>query len=139
MATKKNSRQIGADFERRVRKDIESKGWFVCKWQNQVDLKNNCIVPAKPGYYKLAQTGWPDFLCYRQSSYSKRYHVLGVEVRVDGYITPDEKKKIQFYLTTGVFNKFFVASKLKVKNRVVIRYKEIKKEDSELNLSELEE
>lgn len=34
----KKSRKSGAEFERRVRADLESKGWVVDKWSNQVEF-----------------------------------------------------------------------------------------------------
>jgi len=35
----KASKAAGARFELKVRKDLESKGWIVSKWMNNVDLK----------------------------------------------------------------------------------------------------
>ncbi len=35
----KKNRKSGADFERKVRADLESKGWTVSKWMNQVELE----------------------------------------------------------------------------------------------------
>ena len=34
----KKNRQAGARFELRVRKDLESKGWIVSKWMNNVEF-----------------------------------------------------------------------------------------------------
>jgi len=39
----KKNRASGTDFERRVRVDLESKGWIVSKWMNNVELiKSSC-------------------------------------------------------------------------------------------------
>lgn len=35
----KKSKKSGADFELKVRKDLESKGWIVTKWNNQVEFE----------------------------------------------------------------------------------------------------
>ena len=77
---------MGADFERRTRKDMEGKGWIISKWQNNVDLLTHidtkyvnskkgilgkalydsprCIA-AKQGFYRLTSTGFPDFIAYK--------------------------------------------------------------------------
>ena len=34
----KKNRAIGADFERRTRKDLESKGWIISRWGNNIEL-----------------------------------------------------------------------------------------------------
>lgn len=36
----KKNRASGADFERRVRKDLEEQGWFVAKYMNQVEFNS---------------------------------------------------------------------------------------------------
>ena len=36
----KLSRGQGARFELKVRGDLESKGWIISKWQNQVEFKD---------------------------------------------------------------------------------------------------
>lgn len=79
----KKSRKSGAAFERKVRKDLEAKGWIVDKWTNNVELGKlhcgeegtNCIlpskiIPAKRKYnpFKKAYaigTGFPDFICFK--------------------------------------------------------------------------
>ena len=43
----KKNRQAGARFELKTRKDLESQGWIVDKWSNNVDIGNNSLIPAK--------------------------------------------------------------------------------------------
>lgn len=38
----KTNRKKGGDFELKVRHDLESKGWTVSKWQNNVELEEVC-------------------------------------------------------------------------------------------------
>ena len=86
----KKNKEAGARFELKVRKDLESTGWIVSKWQNNVELhdKNSIevsgvpkgyivgedfekgfiygkLVPAKMGRYRTNQSGFPDFICFR--------------------------------------------------------------------------
>jgi hypothetical protein len=39
IAKGKKSRAKGLDFESTVREDLESKGWVVCKWSNQIEFE----------------------------------------------------------------------------------------------------
>jgi len=81
---KKNKRD-GAKFELLVRKDLESKGWIVDKWTNNVEcIKYNketsrdpedwgeCkLIPAKHKFCGIGRpmslgTGFPDFIAFRR-------------------------------------------------------------------------
>jgi len=82
----KKARASGARFELRVRKDLESKGWVVDKWSNNVELpilkyelkgqyletdfKFAKLIPAKrkyngPGRPMAIGTGFPDFIVFK--------------------------------------------------------------------------
>ena len=76
----KKNRKSGNDFEKKVREDLEKKGWTVDKWTNNVelfDLKTperhllKHLVPAKPEYNPFTKSlmmnkaGFPDFIAYR--------------------------------------------------------------------------
>lgn len=80
----KRNRRIGADFERRVRKDLEEKGWIVDRWTNNVGFLDvnpqvidgvvlDCkmgIVPAKAKWNNFTKSmmmgsgGFPDFIAF---------------------------------------------------------------------------
>ena len=87
----KKNRAAGSRFELKVRKDIESKGWTISKWGNNVEFpeldeqtkkynKNagECavssdakLVPAKhkfrgPGIPMSIGTGFPDFMAFKR-------------------------------------------------------------------------
>jgi len=81
----KLNREAGARFERKVRKDLESKGWIVDRWTNNVkfpkdDLKNpkvmyigdntwhnsyGKLIPAKSFMGRSRTNGFPDFIVFR--------------------------------------------------------------------------
>lgn len=89
VASGKKSRAQGQAFELKVRKDLESKGWIVGKWANNVEfykttthpIHGRCvipcskIIPAKPKMRFNPKTksmsiinmssGFPDFVCLR--------------------------------------------------------------------------
>jgi hypothetical protein len=103
---KKNKRD-GAKFETSVRKYLESEGWTVSKWQNNIEweqyasdgfdgkdnsnLRKGKIVPAKRKYNPFNKvltigTGFPDFICFRRAEIKPSISELDFEkslVKVD--------------------------------------------------------
>lgn len=61
----KKSRKQGQDFERKVREDLESKGWIVLRWDKNVEfnsLGNHGSTPCSPIKSKqggsITEKGW---------------------------------------------------------------------------------
>lgn len=149
----KKNKASGARFELKVRKDLESKGWIVSKWMNNVefdkifvnttcpeigyfyDTKGNRkpisgkLIPAKhkfrgPGIPMAIGTGFPDFIVFSPAD-SCRPKIIGVEVKSNGYLDKVEKEKCKWLLDNNVFSKIIIASKSKKRGEIV--YKEIAK------------
>lgn len=145
------SRKNGAEFETRVRADLEDKGWIVDKWTNNVDLEfckedieslvfsvdhpdmEQCHKFTKTGQLVKAKAKWagigrPMMMgagfpdFIAFSKVGEFYEVIGVESKSNGYLKPLEKEKCQWYLDTCIFTKILIAEKTKVKNKVVIVY-----------------
>ncbi|MDD5332077.1 MAG: hypothetical protein PHE43_04675 [Candidatus Nanoarchaeia archaeon] len=163
----KKNRASGAAFELKVRKDLESKGWNVSKWQNNVEfvieepgVKNQYkekwefrtgkLIPAKRKYNPFNKafsigTGFPDFICYSHfnsqikdvtckeykdelEKYSKElklynhdygYEVIGVEVKSNGYLDKEERKKCKWLIENNKFSKILIAKKSKEKGGII--------------------
>ncbi len=137
----KRNKAMGADFERRTRKDLEEKGWKVSKYSNNVSFDYDAdkfynspkgttglCIPAKPGRFRMMQTGFPDFIAYKliSNTMSGVYEVQFIECKTNGYLSKEEKAKAKWYLDNDYCSKFLIAYKTKVKNRVVVNYKEFK-------------
>lgn len=139
----KQNRAKGADFERRVRADLESKNWIVSKWQNNVNFSGKVhvntgkvtpdydpeyarCIPAKMGRFRSNQGGFPDFIAYRGIYYNTddlmRVHFI--ECKCNGYLDKEEKAKAKWYLENNYCSKFLIAKRVKVNNRITIEYKE---------------
>ena len=114
----RKNRVKGLAFERKVRLDLEMKGWIVSKWQN--NLEEGGCVPAKMGRFRTNQNGFPDFICYRIKK-DILYEIIFIEVKMNGYLKPEEKKKSKWYLDNNYCSEFFVASLLNKK----INYKKL--------------
>jgi hypothetical protein len=121
------SRAGGSQFEARVRRDLEEKGWIVDKWSN--NISEGKLIPCRRKFNPFNKvmtigTGFPDFVCFEKRG--DLYKVIGVEVKMNGNLSRVEKEKCKFYLNEGVFSEILVASKKKVKNRVRIEYVDVK-------------
>ena len=124
----RKNRARGLEFERKVRLDLENDGWIVSKWQNNVSFGLDFVkgqiepivegigkcIPAKMGRYRTNQNGFPDFICYKHKG-KDLYKVVFVEVKINGYLSKEEKEKAIWYLNNKYCSEFFVASLLNKK------------------------
>lgn len=106
----KKGRASGKRFEIRVRKDLEDKGFIICKWTNTVDFEKNKLVSAKSKYNPFLKrvmsegSGWPDFLAYTSDG-----DIIGVESKKAKYLDAKEKKIAQWLLDNKIFPAIYVA------------------------------
>ena len=129
----RKSRAGGGQFEARVRKDLEEKGWVVDKWSNNVDLApldagdrtgQGRIVPCKRKFNPFNKvmtigTGFPDFVCFERRG--DLFKVIGVEVKMNGNLSRVEKEKCVWYLENKIFSEILVAKKIQEKGGGKIR------------------
>jgi hypothetical protein len=102
----RKNRKSGQKFELIVRKDLESKGWTVCKWSNNIewitgsvcngfqiwdfkditwDNPNGRIIPSKHKFNPFGRcmvqgTGFPDFIAFRLLPQISVCHECGSDV-----------------------------------------------------------
>ena len=119
------SKVKGGAFELKVRKDLEAKGWIVDKWSNNIDSETSEIRAAKRKYNPFSKamtigTGFPDFVCFEQRG--DLYKVIGVEVKINGTLSLEEKKKCRIYLDKKTFSEILVASQTKEGGKALIDY-----------------
>ena len=118
------SRAGGGQFEARVRKDLEEKGWIVDKWSNNVDMDLSKVVPCKRKFNPFNKvmtigTGFPDFVCFEKRG--DLYKVVGIEVKMNGNLSRVEKEKCVWYLENNIFSEILVAKKIQEKSGGKIR------------------
>ena len=123
----KKNKASGASFERKVRSDLESKGWIVSKWMN--NISEGKLIPAKHKFCGLGRpmaigTGFPDFIALRNQVALDLYEIIGVEAKSNGYLDKTEKEKCKWLIDNNIFSKILISSKTKVKNKIVVEYKE---------------
>lgn len=134
----KRYKRAGMLFEVKVREDLEKKGWIVDRWSNQVELiqyssdgiKDNPdsrigkLVKAKSNRFNMRTTGFPDFIIFKLiDEDTKEYKVCGIEVKMKGKLSKEEKEKCVWLLKNKIFIKIFIACKTE---RGMIRYEEFK-------------
>ena len=128
----KKSRQQGNIFEKRVRVDLEEKGWIVDKWSNNVI--NGKLVQARAKFNPFTKrvmnmsSGFPDFIAY-QFENTRDYpigYIIGVESKMTGKLDKEEKDKCKWLLENNIFSKILIAKKVKVKNKIIVEYNEFK-------------
>lgn len=122
----KKSKSKGAEFERKVRKNLEENGRIVDKWTNNVDLEKGKIVPAKKIFNPFKKimvpgAGFPDFISI-QSAKEGLYSVIGVEVKTNGILSKEEKEKCLWYLNNKVFPQIWIAKAVKNGRRIEVKY-----------------
>ena len=68
--------------------------------------------------------GFPDFIIFRNVDNYSFYDVWGVEVKMKGKLSKEEKEKCVWYLENKIFSKIFIASQGEQKGKV--KYEEFK-------------
>lgn len=119
----KKSRGQGLRFEVKVRKNLEDKERIVSKWNNNVDLEKRKLVPAKRKFNPFNRaltlgTGFPDFISIKHV-HSELYSVIGVEVKMNGILSKEEKEKCKWLLENKIFSKILIAKKSKERGKII--------------------
>jgi len=106
----KRNRINGSRWEAKVRADLESKGWNISRFCNNVDNEGN-IVPAKSTKFRSNTHGFPDFLIWKWVSFPKDLdniaYVLGEAGEKWKQVAMNQLKKsnlgsMSFYVIIGV-------------------------------------
>jgi hypothetical protein len=108
----KRNRAAGLRFEAKVRAKLEEMGWTVDKWTNTVDYEKLKLVPAKRKFNPFSRvmvigTGFPDFVAIKR--FGESYEVIGVEVKLKGYLDKIEQGMAHFLVENKIFSKFLIA------------------------------
>ncbi len=126
----RTARARGARFELKVRRDLEGKGFSVDKWTNNIDLPLGKMIPAKRKFNPYSKvmtigTGFPDFIAISHV-HDELYSVIGVEVKVNGTLSKEEKEKCIWYLNKKIFSKIWIAHTKKDGRNAEITYVDFK-------------
>ncbi len=118
----KLAKGAGSRFELKIRKYWEDNKYTVDKWSNNIDLENNQILPAKRKYNPFKRvmtigTGFPDFIAFKSIN-QNTYDVIGIEVKMNGTLSKEEKEKCKWYLNNKIFSKIFIAKKGKKRGEI---------------------
>jgi hypothetical protein len=125
----KKSRAKGSRFELKVRGNLEEKGWIIDKWSNNVDLEEQKLVKAKRKYNPFKKmlvvgTGFPDFIAFQRIG--KIYNIIGVEAKINGTLSKEEKQKCKFLLDKKIFSDIWIGRGKKEGRRIIVVYDSFK-------------
>jgi len=118
-----------SEFKGIVKKEFDKDQWIKkITYGKLTKAKNKWAGPGRP---MMMGAGFPDFICFRNllvfDEMSKQfYEVIGMECKTNGTLDKTEKQKCKWLLDNNKFSKILIASKTKVKNRVVIVYTDFK-------------
>lgn len=125
----KKNRAAGKAFERKVRADLEEKGWTVSKWGNNVNLTLKKMEPAKSQfnpYFKRIigeGSGFPDFITFRYGNSCdcghECGHIEGVECKLGKYLDAEEKEKCAWLLENKIFSRLLIAYPGKKRGEII--------------------
>ena len=127
----KKSRRDGKLFEISTRRDLEARGWTVCKWGNKVEFDEDGdgkLTIAKSKYNPFLKrvmnegSGWPDHIAFRHNKeHPHLFDVMGFESKRAKYLDSVEKRMAVWLLDNGIFAKIYVAYPIKEgrKNKIV--------------------
>ena len=121
--------------DNKILTDLVKKKWFVSKFQSNVDLENEKLIPAKASRFRLATTGFPDYIAHMVIDDELRYDVIGVECKVNGYLSQEEKAKCRWLLKNKVFSKIYIAYKAQHptdKRKSIVKYKDFEVYDNQI-------
>src|SRR3990167_5239619 len=111
----KRNRRLGSKWESDTRTHFENEGWIIARWTKQVDLTfPDCpkLVNAKSNRFNMRTCGFPDFICYKELQEGGRtYEVIGVESKLNGYLSKDERIKCRWLIQNKIFSKIIISSK----------------------------
>jgi hypothetical protein len=131
----KKSRRDGGIFERKVRLDLENKGWIVIKNPNNVIEGQFKQGKSKFNPFTkrimMNSGGFPDFIAYRTMELTPieehHYEIIGVESKINGYLDKEEKEKCKWLLDNKILSKILIAFKKKEGRKIKVEYEEITK------------
>lgn len=134
----KRNRANGASFELMVRKQLESKGWVVIKNPNNVnkiDTSEGQIIKFTQGKSKynpftkalmMNSAGFPDFICIKHHAGRGMFReVMGVECKINGYLSKEEKEKCEWLLVNNVFFRILIAKKVKEGRKIKVVFGDV--------------
>lgn len=130
----KKSRASGKKFEVKVRSDLESRGYIVCKWTNTVDLVNSKLIAAKaqfnPFFKRIVGegSGFPDYIAFKKKD--DNYVLFGVESKKVATKSKLDKKEIEmatWLLDNNIFPKIYVAVPIKKGRKTMVAYQKFER------------
>ncbi|MBU2576653.1 MAG: hypothetical protein KKF50_02935 [Nanoarchaeota archaeon] len=93
-------------------------------------MRKGRLVKCKPKFNPFTKRlmmntgGFPDFIAFQMLDAEKgRFNVIGVEVKINGILSKEEKEKCQWLVDRDIFSEIWVAKKVKKGRRIFVEYR----------------
>lgn len=146
VARGKSNKKKGNQLEAEARTALVGAGYILCRWQNTVEFTTDYdaggsievgkLVGARPKFNFFTKslsyvgTGFPDFIVMKKIqslSFDEKeryqagaYQVIGLECKRSGYLDPEERGMVKWYLDNKIFPKIVIAKKDKTGHMIFI-------------------
>ena len=136
VARGKSNKKKGNQLEAEARTALVGAGYILCRWQNTVEFTTDYdlggsitigkLVGAKPKWnfftksISYSGTGFPDFVVMKPIDKKGTYKVIGLECKRNGYLDPEEREKVKWYLDNNIFPKIIIAKKDKAGHMIFV-------------------
>jgi len=120
----KRNKASGRRLEDEARTALVGEGYIICRWQNTV--VDNKLQGAKPKWNFFTKSitfsgvGFPDFVVMKPINKLGAYQVIGLECKRNGYLDPEERTMVKWYLDNKIFPKVIIAKKDKSGHMIFI-------------------
>ena len=115
VARGKKNKKKGNQLEAEARTALVGAGYILCRWQNTVvDGKLQGARPKWNFFTKsitFSGVGFPDFVVMKPLDKLGTYKVIGLECKRAGYLDPEERVMVKWYLDNNIFPKIIIAKK----------------------------
>jgi hypothetical protein len=129
VARGKKNKRSGNQLEAKARAALTDAGYIICRWQNTV--VDGKLIGAKPKWnfftksVSYAGTGFPDFVVMKRmidplNLLGGLYKVIGLECKSNGYLDPEERVMVKWYLDNKIFPKIIIVKKDKAGHMIFI-------------------
>ncbi|MEK6895632.1 MAG: hypothetical protein AABX48_03860 [Nanoarchaeota archaeon] len=85
-------------------------------------MKEGRLVKCRPKFnphtrsLMMNSAGFPDFIVYRKNE--ANYEVIGVEVKLKGILSKEEKEKCLWLLENKIFSRILIAKRAKERGKI---------------------
>lgn len=85
-------------------------------------MRKGKLIKCKPKFNSFTKSlmmntgGFPDFIAFKKKG--EDYEIIGIEVKINGWLDKTEKEKCTWLLKNNIFSKILIASNSKERGKI---------------------